>query len=251
MTAGPGGSAPARRPSGRRRSAVGPRVALLASWALIASTACDAGDASHPQSRAAPASATSTTATPTAATPTAAAAADVSRRAPAPYVDSILPPGEALHRLRDALGPKPDGLTGGAPTRDELVGRFLRALAARDTAAFARMLLGPEEFAWLYYPHARYTARPYEQAPQLVWFQIRNGSSKGLGRLLARVGGAGIDPRGYTCAPAPRSEGPNRVWEDCLVVVLGPGGRILERQLFGSILERDGVFKFISYVNDY
>jgi hypothetical protein len=167
------------------------------------------------------------------------------------HIDSIFPIEESLRRFRLTLGPEPERLSGGASSRDALVGRFVRALAASDTAAFADMLLTRDEFAWLYYPHTRYTERPYELAPEILWLQIENASSRGFGRLLDRLGSTDIGGPTYQCRAAPLVEGPNRVWEECTVRVDPPEGDPRDMGLFGSILERDGVFKFVSYTNDY
>jgi hypothetical protein len=166
-------------------------------------------------------------------------------------VDSILPIAEALRRSREDLGLPPDRLTGGATSRDALVQGFVEALAASDTAAFADMLMTRDEFGWLYYPHTRYTSRPYEMAPALLWFQIENGTSRGIGRLLDRLGGTSLVVLDYRCAPEPLVEDRNRIWEDCALRIDPPEGEPSEMRLFGSVLERDGVFKFISYTNDF
>jgi hypothetical protein len=165
-------------------------------------------------------------------------------------VDSILPIEEEIRRFRTVLGPDPERLSGGATTVAALVDRFERALAETDTAAFADMVMTRDEFGWLYYPTSIFTAPPYELAPSLVWFQIENGSSRGLGRLLERLGGRPIGITGHTC-PEPVIQGINRVWEGCVVRFDTPDAQPRELQLFGSILERDGVFKFVSYTNGF
>jgi hypothetical protein len=166
-------------------------------------------------------------------------------------VDSILPIDEELRRFRSALGEEPTSLLGGAPSLDALVERFVSALEAADTAAFRDMLLTRGEFAWLYYPHTRFTASPYELAPGLLWFQIENGTSRGFGRLLERMGGRPAHAAGHACPPEPRTEGPNRVWEGCVVHLRPPEGEPRDLELFGSILERGGVYKFVSYSNGF
>jgi hypothetical protein len=167
-------------------------------------------------------------------------------------VDSIFPIEEELRRFRATLpGEAPGTLAGGAPTRDELVDRFISALEAADTAAFRDMLLTRAEFAWLYYPHTRFTEPPYELAPGLLWFQMENGTSRGFSRLMDRMGGRAAHADGYTCPSDARAEGPNRVWEDCVVRLRPPGGEARELRLFGSILERGGVYKFVSYSNGF
>ncbi|HSW28133.1 MAG TPA: hypothetical protein VLH75_01450 [Longimicrobiales bacterium] len=166
-------------------------------------------------------------------------------------VDSILPIEEELRRFRSEVGEAPTSLAGGAPSRDALVERFVSALEAADTAAFRDMLLTRAEFAWLYYPHTRFTAPPYELAPALLWFQVENGTSRGFGRLLERMGGRPAHADGYACPSEARAEGPNRVWEDCVVHLRPPGGEPRDVRIFGTILERGGVFKFVSYSNGF
>ena len=179
-------------------------------------------------------------------------AADALPNGPAPtHVDSILPIHESLRRFRESVGPEPAALEGGARSHDALVDHFVGALATHDTTAFADMLMSAAEFAWLYYPHTRYTSPPYRQAPELVWFQIQNSTSRGLGRLLTRLGGTALEVLDHRCAPEPLVEGPNRIWEQCTLRVGTPGGEPRQMRLFGSILERDGVFKFVSYTNDF
>jgi hypothetical protein len=150
-------------------------------------------------------------------------------------VDSIFPIEEEMRRFRAILGPEPTGLTGGAASLDELVARFARAVERADTAALVDMLMSRDEFGWLYYPTTRFTAPPYTLAPATVWFQIESGSSQGLARLMARLGGR----------PLALERHRNRIWEGCIVRIP------FDATLFGSIVERDGVFKFVSYTNGF
>jgi hypothetical protein len=226
--------------SGRPARARRPPAAWVAGVMLAATTACGAGEGGDRALTAAErAPAPGVTSEP------------YPRESPPTHVDSIFPVEEALRRFRAAVGPEPAGLEGGATSRHALMDRFAQALAARDTAAFAGMVMSAAEFGWLYYPHTRYTSRPYQQAPDLVWLQIQNGSSRGLGRLLSRLGGTRLHVHDLQCPPEPLVEGPNRIWERCTVRGGSAGGETIEMRLFGSILERDGVFKFVSYTNDF
>lgn len=181
-----------------------------------------------------------------------AAATAAAEQRPAPvHVDSIFPIEEHLRRFRADLGVEPEALSGGAPSIQALVDRFVDALAARDSAAFRDLVLTRAEFAWLYYPYTRYTAPPYRMAPELLWFQIQNASSRGLGRLLDRLGGQRLEVLGHHCPRPPRVEGPNRIWEGCALRVPSAEGEVTELELFGSIVEREGTFKLVSYANDF
>lgn len=172
-------------------------------------------------------------------------------RAPAPgtYVDSIHPPEEEQRRFREGLA-DPGRLEGGAGSRQALVRSFVRAVEEADTAAVRRMILSRAEFAYLYYPSTAFTRPPRRMSPALLWFLGMQESEKGVGRLFARRGG---EPLGYVrhrCAPEPRVEGRNRLWDHCTVTLRGDDGEKSER-LFGTIIERDGHFKFVSYQNQY
>jgi len=200
---------------------------LTCASALLAALACQAPEADEPLPR-----------------------QDAAER-PGRVVDSIFPIEEEIRRFRAVLGPEPAGLSGGASSREALIDRFVTALVEADTAAFADMVMNIDEFGWLYYPHTIFTAPPYELAPGLVWFQIQNGSSRGLGRLLGRVAGRPLEVLGHRCAPEPLIEGPNRIWEECVLLVDPAEGEPQEVAYFGSMLERDGAFKFTSYSNDF
>jgi hypothetical protein len=164
-------------------------------------------------------------------------------------VDSSLPLDEALRRFRDGL-PIVSQLSGGATSREALVRRFLRAVARRDTTAVRAIVLSRAEFAYLYYPHSPFTREPHKQMAGLVWFLTQANSSKGITRVFQRLGGQGLGYRGHRCNPRPERQGPNVIWEDC-VVRLADGNTHAELRLFGSIIERDGRLKFVSYANDF
>jgi hypothetical protein len=165
----------------------------------------------------------------------------------ATVVDSAVPIEVALERFRRDL-PRPTGLTGGVGSREELVRRFISALEASDTAALRRMVLQKDEFAWLYYPTTVFSRRPYELPPDLLWFQMGGQSEKGASLLLSERASAPLGYVGHDCA-SHRQEGENTIYGHCAVRrVTTPGDTVRDR-LFGLIVERDGIHKFVSYAN--
>jgi hypothetical protein len=164
-------------------------------------------------------------------------------------MDSILPPEAEERRFREGLA-DPGALAGGTRSREALVRAFVRAVEGADTAAVRRMILSRAEFAYLYYPSTEFTHAPKRMSPALLWFLTMQESEKGIGRLFARRGGRPLDYVSSRCAPEPRVEGENRLWDRCTVTLRRDGETKTER-LFGTILERDGRFKFISYQNEY
>lgn len=181
-------------------------------------------------------------------------AAETPARERAPvHIDSILPIEEEIRRFQATVPEAPSELLGGEGSRDALVRRFATALEQGDTATLRQLVISPAEFAYLYYPHTRYTAPPYELPPGLLWFQMQNRGSRGLARALARHADNPehrLALTGYRCNPDPEIEGENILWTGCLVERELPRGERASERLFGRILERDGRFKFLSYANE-
>lgn len=182
---------------------------------------------------------------------TAQAAAESAAPSPPPvYVDSILPIEEELRRFRTTAGAAPAGLEPAARSRDELVRGFVRAVERQDTAYLRDMLMDRAEFAYLYYPHSEFVRPPMQLAPDLVWMQFQMNGQKGIVRALRRRGGRDSGYTGYECGAAPKKQGGNTIWDECVLKIAVQGDTVRERW-FGSIVERDGRFKFVSYANRF
>jgi len=176
----------------------------------------------------------------------------INRTMPGYVVDSILPVEEELRRFRAAVGGDTvKALTGGSASRDALIRRFMKSLRANDSADLRAMLLTAREFADLVYPESPYPHPPYRQAPSLVWMQIEQPSESGLTRVIRRLGGQPLRLIASTCAKKPDVQGANNIWTDCSVRFVDTLGNTKTTKLFGSIIERERRFKFVSYTNDY
>lgn len=176
----------------------------------------------------------------------------INRASPEYVIDSILPVEEELRRFRAAIGGQPvTALVGASASRDALVRRFIRALAANDSTELRAMLLNGREFADLVYPESPYTHPPYHQSPALVWNQIQNPSTSGFTRLLRRLGNQPLGYVDHKCDAKPDHQGDNLIWTNCSVRVRSPDGATTNHRLFGSILQRDGRFKIVSYKNEF
>lgn len=174
------------------------------------------------------------------------------RASPGYIIDSILPVEEELSRFRDAIGGTPArALSGASESRDALVARAIRGLLAADTADLAAMTLSAREFADLVYPESRYTQPPLRQAPGLAWSLIQTPSRSGLRRAVERVGGLSLRLAGYSCDVTPDREGRNLVWSGCAVALSDASGQTESHRLFGSIIEREGMFKIVSWAGEF
>jgi len=176
----------------------------------------------------------------------------INRASPGYVVDSILPVEEAIRRFGAAIGGQPvTALTGSSPSREALVRRFMNALAAGDSADLRAMAVNAREFADLIYPESPYTRPPYRQSPALVWNQIENPSASGFTRLVRRLGKQPLRYVDHNCDAKPDRQGRNLIWTNCFVRLRSPNEPTTSHRLFGSIIQRDGKFKIVSYKNEF
>ena len=174
----------------------------------------------------------------------------INRTLPGYVVDSIFPVDEELRRFRKALGGDSAVVfSGGSPSREALVRRFVSALAASDTNQFRTMVVHGREFADLYYPASPYARAPYHQPPQLAWSLIQNPSADGLTKLLRTMGGKPLSYVSHRCDPKVLHEGRITRYAGCIVRIADAKGDTTTRLLFGSIVELGGVYKFLSFTN--
>jgi hypothetical protein len=165
-------------------------------------------------------------------------------------VDSIRPADEALARFRDGL-PIAEALAGGAPSRDSLVARFTDAVARQDTAALRAMVIDRAEYGWIYFPSLRRMNPGLNMQPEVMWMLQEQESEKGIVRVLRRLGGGQARFGVHTCEAAPQVEEANRYFHQCTVETVAPDGEMAPLKLFGSVVERGGEWKIVSYANDF
>lgn len=176
----------------------------------------------------------------------------VNRAQPGYIVDSILPVEEEVRRFRAAVGGNPAvALAGGASSADELIARFATAVTTRDSVALRALGISPREFIDLVYPSSPYIRQPYRQAPGLLWSQIQLPSGTGFGRVLERLGSRPLRVAAVRCRGKAERQGENLLHANCTVRFASGDDPLREGRLFGTILERRGRFKFVSFANMY
>ena len=159
-------------------------------------------------------------------------------------VDSILPIAEHLRRFRAPLA-RTDTLRYASPSRTALVERWAAAVGASDTVALNAMIIDRAEFAWLYYADSPMSRPPYEAPPELLWGQMLAASNAGATTLVQRFAGSRPSASRLRCPTPPDTQGGNVLHAGCTVRLSAPGRPPVEGALFGTILERDGRFKFV------
>ncbi|HVZ48225.1 MAG TPA: hypothetical protein VG916_05550 [Gemmatimonadaceae bacterium] len=176
----------------------------------------------------------------------------INRAQPGYVVDSVFPIAEEVRRFRAAIGGTPvTSLTAGETSRESLVRAVVAAAVAGDSAALVRLALTAREFADLVYPASPFARAPSQESPARVWMTIQNPSVSGRLRLVRRLGGLALAYVSHQCDAAPEHQGPNVLWTRCVVTLAAANGARETHRLFGTILERDGHFKVVSYTNEF
>jgi hypothetical protein len=176
----------------------------------------------------------------------------INRASPGYVIDSVLPVEEEIRRFRAAIGGDAAvELSDASASREKLVSRFVRDLAAADTIDLKRAVISPREFVDLLYPTSPNRRPPYRQSPAFVWMQVAGQSASGLARVVRRRAPQQLAYAGHDCDPKPEVQGKNRLWVRCSVRLVSPAGDTTTQRLFGTIVERAGRFKFVSYANQF
>jgi hypothetical protein len=176
----------------------------------------------------------------------------INRAQPGYVIDSILPVEEELRRFRAAIGGAPaTTLEHASPSRDVLIRRIVDDVARGDSLDLRAAAITAREYADLVYPSSPFTHPPYRQSPGLAWMQIAGRSASGYTRLLKRREGQRLALANYSCVPKAEVQGDNRLWSDCVLRLVGAGRDTSTQRWFGSIVERQGRFKLISFANQF
>ena len=219
--------------------------------AVAISLAVAACDSAAGASRAA--SASRTQQDPTRTDSIAAARQDsINRAQPGYVIDSVLPVEEEVRRFRAKVGGEAVTMFAhGSICRDALVRRIVADVASRDTVDLLATLVSPREFVDLIYPSSPYTHPPLRQSPDVTWMLIANPSASGYRRLVTRLGGIRYELAGYACGETPEQQGANTFWTKCALRLVETSGDTSTQRWFGSIVERDGKFKLMSFSNQF
>jgi hypothetical protein len=167
---------------------------------------------------------------------------------PVAYVDSALPMDEALRRFRADLGTPPAALSPAFRSREALVRTLVEVVERSDTVGLVPLVLTSAEFAYMYYPTNPLARPPYALAPALMWLRLQESNRRAAFALMRAHGG----PLGYVGHECTHSErqGANTIWSDCKVRRRAADGAERSERLFGTIIERDGRYKFVGLNNE-
>lgn len=171
---------------------------------------------------------------------------------PGYVVDSIHPIEEEIRRFKATIGGEPvQAFLHASSSREDLVRRVVHDVASGDSTDLASLAVTPREFIDLVYPSSPYTHPPYRETPSMVWMQIANPSNAGFLRLIRRLGGQPFQYESHTCRKAAERQARNTLWLDCTIRVLTPQRETTTQRWFGTIIERDGKYKVMSFRNQF
>lgn len=217
------------------------RATIILALLLSGSTAACNRSGREPRSNA-------TTSAPGAVVPRESPVEPRGRTIPVAYVDSALPTDEALRRFRAGLGAPQAALAPAFHSREALVRKLVEVVERSDTLGLVPLVLSRAEFAYLYYPTNPLSKPPYALAPELMWFRLQESNRRAAFALIHARGGMPLDYLGHECAHSER-QGDNTIWSDCEVRHRVPTGSERRERLFGTIIERNGRYKFVGLSN--
>ena len=141
-------------------------------------------------------------------------------------------------------------LSNAYPSTEALATAVIAAVERRDATALRAVALNEEEFREHVWPELP-ASRPERNLPfSYVWGDLRQKSDAGLALTLTRHGG-----RRYALVSV-RHDGETThypsyvVQRETVLSVRDEAGMVTELRLFGSVFQKDGVWKVFSYVVD-
>lgn len=151
----------------------------------------------------------------------------------------------------DTLSPNPAPLTGGKSSIEELVEAGLKGLKEKDTVTLLALMVTPEEYSTIIYPElGKYWSGARDRRETIAeWLRTNHFGSaeKGLRRSLRDFGGASFKLQNVTFQDSTQNYPSFTIHQQMLVSVADQDNKQRELKIFGSVVEKDGVFKLLSW----
>jgi hypothetical protein len=144
-------------------------------------------------------------------------------------------------------------LTDGAPSIDDLLQRFLDALAKNDWQAMRKLRVTEYEYRYIIMPGAVPDGQPQRTYPtdvsEYFWDTLNTKSAYSEDHLLKSFGGHTYKLKDVTFAKGTRKYATYSGFAQARLRVEDGDGK-QEELAIGSIAEVDGQYKFISFIRD-
>jgi hypothetical protein len=167
------------------------------------------------------------------------------------------PPGGRDLATTAASQPSPEPtrarLTGGASSIDELIDRFVAALASGDRDRVEGLRVTETEYRSILIPGSVKPGEPpqvlSEDGLEYFWAEMSQKSAAYREAILARFGKRALTPVRHSFEKGEREFAGYKAYQRLVLVLRDDQGAEHELRT-GSIVERDGVFKFASFIRD-
>lgn len=151
----------------------------------------------------------------------------------------------------DTLTRNPVPLMGGRPSADSLVAAVLDGLGRSDTALLKELLVTRDEYMKVIYPElGKHWPGARDSRPEIadaLWTNHAGNAMKGLRRALRDLGGRELSVKRVEFADGTKEYVSYTTHEGTIVTAADARGKEQKIGVIGSIVEKDGVFKLLSY----
>lgn len=151
----------------------------------------------------------------------------------------------------DTLARNPVPLMGGRPAADSLVAAVLDGLGRSDTALLKELLVTRDEYMKVIYPElGKHWPGARDGRPEIaeaLWTNHAGNAMKGLRRALRDLGGQQLSLKRVEFADGTKEYVSYTTHEGTIVTAADARGKERTIGAIGSIVEKDGVFKLLSY----
>lgn len=141
-------------------------------------------------------------------------------------------------------------LAGSEPSVEALAERFLEAVGTSDAAQLEDLAISYEEFDAIVWPELDANRPGTNLDSRFVWSQYQMRSDVHLRRLLEGFGGRTFRLESINFKGEPREYGGFIIHDDPVLSLIAEDGSRQERQLFGAVIEHDGLYKIYGYSTD-
>jgi len=166
-------------------------------------------------------------------------------------VDAHVTSGADAHVTSGAVGRASGELTGGASSPRRIVEQVLDAVADRDTAALLDMLVDADEYDRIVYPElgAHYVAArdTRSETRQFLWENQRLDALKGMRSAMRELGGRRLSFVTIEFTEGEQRFPSYRLMEGGVVSVVDAGGTPATLHMLGTMIEKSGRYKLLSY----
>jgi hypothetical protein len=128
---------------------------------------------------------------------------------------------------------------------DDLAQRVLTAIESKDIATLDALRINRDEFKKYLWPE--FPASTNHTPFDFAWDNLNGKTIKGMTRVIADIGGQEFRLVGVTFEKETEKYSTFTIYTSAVLDVTDPNGNKKQLKFCGSIVERNGEYKFLSY----